>query len=143
VLLQIPGYLRDVGKDIRRSLRGLAASPGFTAVALLSLSLGICIATCAFSEMNGMVLRNLPVVSKPDELVTFDWPVTYPGYKRYRERKDLFSATTAYIAPVPFTVSFGGLKQRIWGHLVSSSYFSTFGLHPAFGRLFGQAFRNR
>ena len=141
-LFQMPAYVRDFGKDIRGSLRGLAASPGFTAVALLSLSLGICIATCAFSEMNGMVLRNLPVVSKPGELVTFEWPVTYPDYKRYRERKDVFSATTAYMAPVPFTVSFGGLKQRIWGHLVSSSYFSTFGVRAAFGRLFGGAENN-
>src|SRR5262249_36738943 len=108
-----------------------------TAVAVLSLSLGICIATCAFSEMNGMVLRNLPVISKPGELVALEWPATYPDYKRYRERADVFTATTAYIAPVPFAVSFGGIKERTWGHLVTSSYFSTLGVHPNLGRLFG------
>jgi macrolide transport system ATP-binding/permease protein len=132
-------YLADLGHDVKRSLRTLAASPGFTVVALLSLSMGICIAACAFSEMNGMVLRNLPVVSKPDELVALEWPATYPEYKRYRERNEVFSSAAAYIAPVPFTVAFGGHKERTWGHLVSSSYFSTLGVRPSLGRLFGAA----
>jgi predicted permease len=101
--------------------------------------MGICIAACAFSEMNGMVLRNLPVVSKPDELVALELPVTYPEFKRYRERSEVFVAAAVYIAPVPFTLSFAGHKQRIWGHLVSGSYFSTLGVAPAIGRLFGAA----
>jgi hypothetical protein len=49
--------------DLRHGLRMLAASPGFTAVSLLSFSLGIAIATCAYSEINGMILRDLPAVS--------------------------------------------------------------------------------
>jgi predicted permease len=138
-MLKSTRYWADFGRDITRSARALVASPGFTAVALLSLSMGICIAACAFSEMNGIVLRNLPVVSKPDELVALELPVTYPEFKRYRERSDVFVATAAYIAPVPFTLSFGGHKERIWGHLVSSSYFSTLGVTPAMGRLFGAA----
>ena len=115
------------------------ASPGFTVVALLSLSMGICIAACAFSEMNGIVLRNLPVVSKPDELVALELPATYPEFKRFRERSEVFVAAAAYIAPVPFTLSLAGHKERIWGQLVSSSYFSTLGVAPAMGRLFGAA----
>ncbi|HKV81298.1 MAG TPA: ABC transporter permease, partial [Candidatus Sulfotelmatobacter sp.] len=129
----------DFGRDITRSVRTLVASPGYTVVALLSLSMGICIAACAFSEMNGIVLRNLPVISKPDELVALELPVTYPEFKRYRERSDVFVAAAAYIAPVPFTLSFAGHKERIWGHLVSGSYFSTLGVAPAMGRLFGAA----
>lgn len=132
-------YLADWGRDIIRSARALVASPGFTLVALLSLSLGICIAACAFSEMNGIVLRNLPVVSKPDELVALELPVTYPEFKRYRERSNVFVAAAAYIAPAPFTLSFAGHKERIWGHLVSGSYFSTLGVAPSMGRLFGAA----
>lgn len=138
-MLRSKTYFADFGQDITRSVRALVVSPGFTTVALLSLSMGICIAACAFSEMNGIVLRNLPVVSKPDELVALELPVTYPEFKRYRERSDLFVAATAYIAPVPFTVSFAGHKERIWGHLVSGSYFSTLGIAPAMGRLFGVA----
>ena len=138
-MLKSRTYLADLGHDIARSLRALLASPPFTVVALLSLSMGICIAACAFSEMNGIVLRNLPVVSKPDELVALELPATYPEFKRYRERAGIFSAAAAYIAPVPFTLSFSGHKERIWGHLVSGSYFSTLGVAPAMGRLFGAA----
>ena len=130
-------YFSGIGRDIKHAFRALGASPAFTAVALLSMSLGICIAACAFSEMNGMVWRNLPVVSKPTELVAFDWPTTYPEFRRYRERSDLFVSAAAYIAPVPFDVSLGGYKERIWGHFVSPSYFATLGIRPAIGRLFG------
>ena len=137
-LLRAPRkYLTDLGRDLKQAFRVLSGSPGFTAVAVLSLSLGICIATSAFSEMNGIVLRNLPVVSKPGELVALEWPATYPDYKLYRERSDIFASAAAYIAPVPFTVSVGGSKERTWGHLVTPSYFSTFGVRPVLGRLFG------
>src|SRR5689334_14192493 len=61
-------YLAELRQDIHYGLRMLASSPGFTLVALASLSLGICIATCAISEMNGLVLRTLPDVPRPDQL---------------------------------------------------------------------------
>src|SRR5690242_4725418 len=113
----------------------LARSPGFTAVAVISLSLGICVATCGYSEMNGL-LRDLPVVPDPDQLVALRAPSSYPNYKRYRELNDLSSATFAYIAPVPFGVSLAGHTERTWGHLVTPSYFSTLGVHPVQGRFF-------
>lgn len=113
----------------------LAGSPGFTVVALVSLSLGICIATCAYSEMNGL-LRDLPGARNPDELVALQTPASYPNYKRYRELTDLFSDTFAYVAPIPFGVSTGGRTERTWGHLVTASYFSTLGVRPLLGRFF-------
>jgi macrolide transport system ATP-binding/permease protein len=126
-------------QDVRFSLRMLlAGSSGFTAVALISLGLGICIATCALSEMNGMVLRHLPGVAKPSELVALETPTSYPAYKRYRDLTDLFSSTAAYVAPVPFALSLDGRTERTWGHLVTPSYFSTFEVQPALGRLFDQ-----
>ena len=61
IAIRVPiEYLAEFRQDVRYGLRALAAAPGFTAVALISLSLGICIATCALSEMNGMALRSLP-----------------------------------------------------------------------------------
>jgi ABC-2 type transport system ATP-binding protein len=133
-------------KDIRYALRSLAGSPGFTAVALVSLSLGICIATCAYSEMNGL-LRALPGAQNPDQLVALQLPVSYPAYKQYRELNDLFSGTFAYVAPVPFDVSvgaapgasFGRPTERTWGQLVTPSYFSTLGVRPLLGRFFDPA----
>jgi predicted permease len=125
-------------RDIRYGLRILARSPGFTAVALISLALGICIATCADSEMNGMILRNLPAISHPDELVGLQTPSSYSNYKRYRELHDVFSSTLAYVAAVPLEVSFNARSQRTWGHLVTPSYFDTLGVRPALGRVFYQ-----
>ena len=114
----------------------LLGSPGFTAVAVISLSLGIAVITCAYSEINGLILRDVPGLPGPDELVALAAPISYPQYKRYCERSDLFSSTMAYVAPVPFGVSFDGRTERVWGHLVTPSYFSTLGVHPAWGRFF-------
>ncbi len=139
VALRIPAeYLAELRQDLRYGMRMLSHSPGFTTVALISLSLGICIATCAYSELSGM-LRDLPAVPRPDELVSVQLPVSYPMYQRYRKLDHLFSATFAYVAPVPFGISTGGHAGRIWGHLVTASYFSTLGVHPALGRFFDQA----
>ncbi|MGH9627618.1 MAG: ABC transporter permease, partial [Bryobacteraceae bacterium] len=128
--------MSELRQDVRYGLRALAASPGFTAVALLSLSLGICIATCAFSQMNGMALRSLPGVWSPAELVALQSPASFPHYRRYREQDDFFSSSMAYAAPVPFAVSLNGYTERTWGHLVTASYFSTLGVHPALGTFF-------
>ena len=126
----------DFCQDIRFGWRTLAGSPGFTAVAVLSLALGIGVATSAFSELNGFVLRDVPAVARPDRLVTVEPPTSYPNYQRYRERSDLFSASLAYAAPVPLGVSAGGRTERLWGHLVTSSYFPTLGVRPSLGRFF-------
>jgi ABC-2 type transport system ATP-binding protein len=85
---RITRLLTDVGKDFRYAFRVLAGSPGFTAVALLSLAMGVCIATCAISEMNGITLRRLPAVEKPDELVAVQVPTSYLAFKRYRDQND-------------------------------------------------------
>src|ERR1700693_2986557 len=94
-------YFADFYHDIRHGLRVLAGSPGFTLVALLSLTLGIAIATSAYSEMNGLILRDLPAGPNPDSLVALQLPASYPSYKRYRELSGVFSSTLAFLAPVP------------------------------------------
>jgi hypothetical protein len=129
-------YFADLSQDIRHGLRVLAGSPGFTSVALISLALGIAIATSAYSEMNGMILRDLPPVPNPDQLVALQLPASYRSYKRYRDLTGVFSFTLAYRAPVPFGVSIGGHTERTWGHLVTPSYFSTLGVRPSLGRVF-------
>jgi hypothetical protein len=139
IAVRIPAeYWAEPRQDIRYGLRMLAASPGFTAVALVSLSLAICAGTSFFSELNGTVLRDVPAVSNPGELVTLAAPVSYPVYQRYRERRDVFASTLAYVAPVPFGVSIGGRTEKMWGHLVTPSYFSTLGVRAVLGRVFGE-----
>lgn len=140
IAIRVPAeHLAEFRQDVRYGLRRLTGSPGFTSVALASLSLGVCIATCAFSQMNGMALRSLPAVQSPGELVALQSPTSYPNYKRFREQGDLFSSAMAYAAPVPFAVSPGGHTERTWGHLVAASYFSTLGVRPALGTFFHRA----
>ena len=137
IALRLPAeYLSEFRHDLRYGLRALAASPGFTAVALISLTLGIGVASSAFSEMNGFILRNVPAVSHPDELAMLVEPVPYPTYEIFRRRSDLFSASFAYMAPVPLGVAFGGRTQRVWGHIVTPSYFPSLGVAPTMGRFF-------
>ena len=129
-------HVAQLSRDVRYAVRSLAGSPAFTAVALVSLGLGMCIASCAFSEMSGIVLRDLPGAARPDELVSIERRASYPLYRRYHDRMDLFSDSTAYVPAVPFGVVLNGHAERIWGHLVTPSYFSTFGVRPATGRFF-------
>jgi predicted permease len=141
IIVRLPiEYWTEMRQDIRYGLRKLAGSPGFTAAALISLSLGICAPTGFFSEINGTVLRDLPGAAHPDQLVSLNAPASYPTYRRVQERNDLFTSTLAYVAPVPFGVSLGGRKERIWGHLVTPSYFSALGVRPALGRFFDETY---
>ncbi|HUB79219.1 MAG TPA: ADOP family duplicated permease [Bryobacteraceae bacterium] len=134
IALHVPiEYARECLKDVRYSFRRLVASPGFTSVALISLALGIAIVTCAFSEMNGMALRSLPGAAAPRALVAMETPVSFPDYRRYRARSDLFSSSMAYIAAVPFAVTLAGRREREWGQLVTASYFPTLGVQPMRG----------
>ena len=136
IALRIPvEYATEFWADVRYGLRMLGASPGFTAVAVISLTLGIGVATMAFSEMHGLVGRDVPAVRHADELVVLRQMASFPDYRRYRERGDLFAGTLAYRAPVLFGISLGGHTERTWGHLVTSSYFATLGVQPALGRV--------
>jgi predicted permease len=138
VAVRVPAeHIAQVGRDIRYALRTLASSPGFTAVAVISLTLATCIATCSFSMMNGMVLRVLPNVAEPESLVGLQATVSYPDYQRYSELNDLFSGTMAYAATVPFGIARDGHTTRTWGQLVTPSYFSTLGVQPVLGHFFG------
>src|SRR5262249_55456454 len=130
----------DAIRDVRYAVRGLARSPGFAAVAALSLALGIGANTAIFSVTNALRLRSLPV-DRPDELVvavrnypgrgTADF-VTYPAFERLRDA-GIFASTTASM-----TVERSGIRvsagtgaadseTAIVG-LVSSTYFSTLGV---------------
>jgi predicted permease len=130
--VRLPAELRC---DIRYGIRTLSGAPGFTAVALISLSMGIAVASATFSIMNGMVLRDVPGIRDAEGLLLIEQPLSYPDYKRYRDRESLLSAAAAY-APVEFSVSTNGRVHRFWGHLVTSSYFATLRVNPALGRFF-------
>jgi predicted permease len=78
----------------------------------------------------------------PATLATFIWSqASYPNFERYRNAHQTVAAATAVLGPVPFAVAFTGDKsaraERVFGHLVSPEYFTTLGVTPAAGRVFG------
>ncbi|UWZ84597.1 ABC transporter permease [Occallatibacter riparius] len=128
-------HLREIAWDVRYELRLLIRKPAFTFVAVVSMSLAICAGSAFFSELNGTILRDVPGVGQADDLVTLQQPVSYPAYRRIRDQTNLFSSTAAYVAPVPFGVNSNGHTERIWGHIVTPTYFTTLGVTAELGRL--------
>jgi predicted permease len=130
----------DLWRDVLYAARTLVGAPGFTAVGILSLTLGIGVCSVFYSEINSMVLRPLPVARDPKALVALETLASYPYFERYRDQKGVAASTAAYIGPVPFSIaadpSAGMKTARVFGHLVSPEYFATLGVEPAIGRFF-------
>jgi macrolide transport system ATP-binding/permease protein len=133
--LRWPDELRQ---DLHYAVRILRHSPGFTAVALLSLALGIGVNTTVFSVINALLLRPLAVASPGDLyfVQTNQFPTnSFPNYRDLRDRNSTFSALAAY-RQAPMGLAAGGGAQRIWGYLATGNYFDTLGIRPALGRFF-------
>jgi predicted permease len=124
----------DLLQDLRYAARTLRRSPGFTAVALVTLTLAIGATTAIFSLVDPLLFRDLPV-RDPSRLVEFVW--RYPGdpplnlfgipyYERYRDHNTVFS-DMAGLAP------FGG--EGISGEVVTGNLFQAVGVGAALGRL--------
>lgn len=143
------GTLRQ---DIRYGVRMLVKRPGFTAVIVLTLALGIGANTTIFSFLDRVVLRPLSV-KKPRELVKLecqyqykrgnhsgvgkDNKFTYPLYVSYRDQSEVFSGLTCYTSGDLSTgVRVGDSAERVASLAVSSNYFSVLGIKPVIGRFF-------
>jgi predicted permease len=130
-------------QDLRYGARRLWKSPGFTLVAAVSLALGIGANTAIFSLVDTVLLRPLPV-ERPGELYKLFGTLnngaditiqSYPNYKDYRDRNEVFAGLLAYRF-APMSLSRGGDNQRVWGYLASGNYFDVLGVRPAAGRFF-------
>ena len=133
--------LAVVGRDLRYGLRMMRRSPGFTAVAVVSIALGIGANTAIFSIIQALVLRPLPV-PRPEELLQVQLTVSgrtsdsfsYPMIRALAERKEVF-ANLAGFSGNAFTVGPADAPVRVPGSLVSGGFFATLELTPAAGRL--------
>jgi putative ABC transport system permease protein len=138
-------------QDIRYGLRMLAKAPAFTAIAILTLALGIGANTAIFSFTDQVLLRTLPVPD-PQQLVVLRSPgpqnghcwsdidgcaqsFSYPTYKAIREHASVFSGLLVY-RDIDVNVSGHGTTQSAHGALVSGNYFQTLEVQPALGRVF-------
>src|SRR5918911_2843041 len=137
-------------QDIRYGIRTLMKNPGFTAIAVLTLALGLGANTAIFSLTDQILLRRLPV-ERPEELVVLRSPgsksghtwsdgdgsasFSYPLYKALREKNNVFAGLLARFA-VPLSVAGDGQTERANGELVSGNYFNVLGVRPVLGRVF-------
>ena len=129
--------------DFRYAIRMLLTRPGFTAVALISLALGIGANAAVFSLVNQVLLKPLPF-DHPEQVYSLidtgpssgDFSsFSYPDYCDLRERNDVFSGLLAYRF-APINLSHSGDSSRIWGYIVSGNYFDVLGVKPHLGRAF-------
>ena len=146
----------DFFMDIRYGLRTLARNPGFAAVAVLTLALGIGANAAIFSLMNALLLRTLPV-NNPSQLVLFgegkwggimdelpnrSWQLfSFPFYRQVQGDSSAFSDVTAIssMSSAPHgTIGDSAETEEIYAHLVSGTFFSTLGVNPILGRTFGE-----
>src|SRR5688572_664087 len=114
-------------RDIRYGVRSLLKRPGFTAVAAITLALGIGATTTIFSVVNGILLRPLPGIERSDRLI--DVHATAPSgssfhsfshaeFLYYREQTNLLEGLLAY-SGTPFNMNTGAQPERVYGMLVS------------------------
>ncbi|HET8675194.1 MAG TPA: ABC transporter permease, partial [Blastocatellia bacterium] len=128
-------------QDLRYGLRMLLKRPGFTVIAILSLALGIGANTAIFSLVNTALLMP-PPVARPGEIVALNnsaanrmFPTfSYPNYRDFRDRNEVFSGLIAYRF-APLSVSHDGTNERLWGYVVTGNYFEVLGVGAAVGRV--------
>jgi len=128
-------------QDLRYALRAIRRSPGFAAVAIVSLALGIGANTAIFSLIDSLILKTLPV-AHPEQLlqVTMNDSAyfTNPIWEQIRNRQDVFSGTFAY-GGNSFNLATGGEARNVRGNYASGQFFDTLGLHAIIGRTFTTA----
>jgi predicted permease len=143
--------------DVRYAIRGLLKRPGFAAVVIITLALGIGANTTIFTLVNAILLAPLPV-SHPEQLVLFDDspnegttsgdPVTgqwrrfsYSAYRYFREHDRSFQELSAFrsgesrLSVRQTGATTGDTAQLAWGHLVSGNYFAVLGVSARQGRV--------
>jgi macrolide transport system ATP-binding/permease protein len=140
-------FLETLWQDLRYGLRMLRKSPGFTAVAVLTLALGIGANTAIFSVVNSILFKPLPVAA-PQELVDVytvtpneavqDAPMAYPDYADFRDQNRTLAGLIGF-APVQAALQEQNESELIPVEEVSGNYFDVLGIKLALGRGFDPA----
>jgi predicted permease len=129
-------------QDVRYGLRVLAKNPGFTAIAILTLALGIGANTALFSVVNGVLLNPLPFPN-PDELVAVysssptseQNSISYLNFLDWQKDNHSFAQLGAFRSD-DYNMVGVGEPQRVHIHMISAEFFPTLGLQPILGRAF-------
>lgn len=134
----------DLGQDLRYAARMLARTPAFTAIAVLTLALGIGANTAIFSVVNRVLLQPLPF-KNPSQLVIIWENATHLGFPKntpspanfldWRQQSTVFTGITA-MAQKKFNLTGVGEPERLDGRRVSANLFDLLGVQPRLGRGF-------
>jgi predicted permease len=156
-------WLETLLQDLRCGARQLRRNPGFTAVSVLTLALGIGANTAIFSLLDAVMLRSLPV-RDPEDMVVLKWTArhspnhldysafdtcyddgthpgasgcsfSYPVFKEFRSQPHIFSSVTAIAGPVQLELAGNGTARMVGGEIVSGEFFQTLGVPAALGRV--------
>ena len=133
--------METIIKDIRYGIRSLIKRPGFTAVAVLTLALGIGVNSAIFSVLNAVLLRPLPYVD-PDRIVRIDeteghggMGVSPPNLLDFQQQNHTFESVAGYTGG-SFILTGAGEPLRVQSCAISSDLFSVVGVKPLIGRSF-------
>jgi len=130
-------------QDVQYSLRVIAKAPGYAAIAILTLALGIGANTTIFSWINATLLNPIPGLASPAEVVALSltkngenpFPFTYPDYEAMRDGQKSFTGLTVFSFN-PMSLTGKGKPERVWGMVASANYFDVLGVRPILGRGF-------
>ncbi len=129
-------------QDVRFSLRMLLKSPAFALIAILTLTLGIGANTALFSVVNGVLLNPLPYPRSTQLVSIYEKdagqdkaPISYLNFLDWQSQNDAFSSIAMY-RHEDYNLTGASQAERINGFMISSTFLSTLGLHPALGRDF-------
>ena len=136
--------METLWKDLLFAARVLRKSPGFTAVVIFSLALGIGANTAIYSIVNAYLLRPMPV-DHPERLLAVYTSVpnggasvegfSYPQWKDF-EKQDTGLSDIMGSSGLPLSMTDGEKPELIWGEMATGNYFSGLGVHPVVGRGF-------
>jgi predicted permease len=135
--------MTSLWQDARYSLRVIAKAPGFAAIAILTLALGIGANTTIFSWINSTLLNPVPGLTKPTEVVSLTlskpgdnpFPFTYPDIEAMRDGQKSFTGIAA-CSFAQMSLTGKGKPERAWGMVASANYFDVLGVRPMLGRGF-------
>jgi predicted permease len=140
--------MNDFVHDLRYALRQLRNAPGFAAVAILTIAVGIGASATIFSWIRAVLLDPLPGAGQPNQVLALEmvtpsgeWmPTSYLDFRDFRDHLKLVESMTV---ACPMDLAVGDERaravERIWGELVSASYFDVLRVRPELGRFFSEA----
>jgi putative ABC transport system permease protein len=139
-------WIDALRQDVRYAVRTLRRSPGFTAIAVLTLAIGIGSTTAMFAVVNGVLLRKLPVRDQDRVVVVWiedltsrfaHFPFSYGAFTTLRDRRGAFESlggiewNGAWSVPAEI----GDLTTTLRGGVVAGDFFGVLGVHPQLGRV--------